>query len=149
VRLQTSIDWRTNRPFSLAVETIRTDGHFYLIGECLTWPARSLSCALPLCDDPDLTSSTLPEEYLPTHISLDALCLRYPHQRLPYPLVLKIIQQLVSVVRDGLHSHQVVHRDIKPGSYDAEKPTLPSTVDHLSLYASFQRTSSSTQRLAT
>lgn len=72
--------------------------------------------------DPYLTlGPSRSEEYLPTHISLDALCQRYPQQRLPYPLVLKILRQLVSVVRDGLHSHQVVHRDIKPGVCDPKK----------------------------
>lgn len=64
-------------------ETIRSDGHFYLV-----------------------------EEYLPNHVSLDALCAMYADSRLPVELCQIICDQLVSVVRDGLHKHSVCHRDI-------------------------------------
>lgn len=38
--------------------------------------------------------------------------------------MLKILQQLVSVVRDGLHQYCVCHRDIKPGAYLLPLPHL-------------------------
>lgn len=66
-------------------ETVRTAGHFYLV-----------------------------EEFLPSHVSLDTLCMAYPSHRLPISLVQHILNQLVSVARDAMHSSSVCHRDIKP-----------------------------------
>ena len=47
-------------------------------------------------------------------MSLDALCVAHQGHRLPVSLVQHILNQLVSVARDAMHSSSVCHRDIKP-----------------------------------
>ncbi|GAA98806.1 uncharacterized protein L969DRAFT_95488 [Mixia osmundae IAM 14324] len=67
-------------------ETIRTPGHFYLV-----------------------------EEYLQGYINLEEYVVTFPDHKLPLSVATSVLNQLVSVVRTGLHSRiQVCHRDIKP-----------------------------------
>ncbi|CDZ96464.1 Serine/threonine protein kinase [Phaffia rhodozyma] len=93
-------------------ETIKTDGHFYLV-----------------------------EEYLPSHVSLDALCATYPSDRLPTELCWKIFEQLISVVREGMHAHHVCHRDIKPENVLIDPSTGLITLIDLGLATHFSTSS--------
>ena len=87
-----------------AYETIRTPGHFYLVG----------APALCYVGRQGMTKERT-EEYLEGYINLETHILAQPGRTIPCEAALHILDQLVSVCRSALHSPiHVAHRDIKP-----------------------------------
>jgi serine/threonine protein kinase len=74
---------------------IRTEGHFYLIGK-----------SIPLPSPPMLTRTV--ETFAANHVPLSDHPLPISPSR-----AAKILDQLVSVLRDCLHEGRVCHRDLK------------------------------------